>query len=405
MSSSISSSDVPVAGSRAIFARILFAILLGMGVALVLFRLFAIANGAGSQSLLGRVLEAQAAVPKIAAEKNDLVLFFGSSMVQAGFSPREFDAALQQRGIAVTSFNFGFGGLNPLFQDYLSRRIVEGFEAEDRRLKLVLIEFNPFQATITRRNRATALEESYIAMLASPAELWRITLENPRRGIRMFMIRYLRDGLSAEMITTFFWSEPFQPPDDANTDAEDEAARKRFGEVIEALGKKFDEEYPEYDGSDWYYPWQGGGTIKAERSAETLTLFDEYYALIRSDSRMRDDRLSRIRTADIEALHFDPELVDAFIRIVQNFQRVADNVEIVMLPKNTDWIRNPADALERQAAAVERISRETGLPVRNFQQIGAVSNDMFSDTTHLNRYEGAVAFTMFLADEYAELLR
>jgi hypothetical protein len=54
---------------------------------------------------------------------------------------------------------------------------------------------------------------------------------------------------------------------------------------------------------------------------------------------------------------------------------------------------------------VERIRRETGVPLRDFQQTDFVSNDMFSDSTHLNRYQGAVAFTHLLAQEYAELLR
>jgi hypothetical protein len=76
-----------------------------------------------------------------------------------------------------------------------------------------------------------------------------------------------------------------------------------------------------------------------------------------------------------------------------------------MLPKNTDWIQNSPEALARQQAVVERIRAETGAPVHDFQVIDAVSNDMFSDTTHLNRYYGAVAFTELLAEQYAELLR
>ena len=391
---------------RRIYSRILLAILLGFGIALGLVRAFAMVNDAGSESLLGRVLEAQAAIPRIAAEENDLVMFYGSSMVQAGFSPREFDQYIAEAGGNVKSFNFGFGGLNPLFQDYLSRRIVEKFEAEDRRLKLVLIEFNPFQTTIVRRQLAAALEESYIALLASRSELIDIVLDDPERGIRMAEIRYLRDGISAEMITTFFWAGPFQVRRDRDVGfEEDEGVEERLDEVLEVLGQKFDEEYPEYDGSDWYYPWQGGGTLRAERSAETLEYFDEYYKLISTDYEMATDRLNRIETADIIELEFDPELVAAFIRIVQNFQQIADHVEIVMLPKNTDWIQNPPEALERQRAVVERIKQETGVPFRDYQVIDAVSNDTFSDTTHLNRYYGSVAFTRFLADEYADLLR
>ena len=180
--------------SRRLFLGIWITILVGMLVAVIAVRLFALANDAGSQSLLGRVLQAQDAIPQIAAEPNDLVLFFGSSMVEAGFSPREFDRFIEEAGGAVTSFNFGFGGLNPLFQDYLSRRIVERFVAEERRLKLAIIEFNPFQATRARRNLGAALEESYISMLASPGELADITLDDPETGIRMLEIRYLRDG-------------------------------------------------------------------------------------------------------------------------------------------------------------------------------------------------------------------
>lgn len=406
MSSSTSSSDA-VIGHRRIFARILLTILLGMGVALALVRAFALANDASSESLLGRVLIAQRAIPQIAAEEEDLMMFFGSSMVHAGFSPREFDAFAADAGGNVKSFNFGFGGLNPMFQDYVSRRIAEGFEAEDRRLKLILIEFNPFQTTTVRRNRAVALEDSYLALMASPAELMQFVLDDPERGIRMLGIRFLRDGISAEMITTFFWAEPFQlQRRDADVGIEEEeGVEERLDEVLGVLSEKFDEEYPDYDDSDWYYPWQGGGTIKAERGADTLEVFDEYYELISTDYQMITDRLDRIENSGIEDLQFDPDLVDAFIVMVRNFERIADHVEIVMLPKNTDWIQNSPEAIERQRAVVERIQAETGVRVRDFQEIDAVSNDMFSDTTHLNRYYGAVAFTEFLVEEYGGLLR
>lgn len=44
------------------------------------------------------------------------------------------------------------------------------------------------------------------------------------------------------------------------------------------------------------------------------------------------------------------------------------------------------------------------MTIRNFQIIDAVTNEMFSDTTHLARYQGDVPFTLFLADQYAEAL-
>lgn len=403
-SSSISNSN-SVNSSRAIYLRILLTVVVGMTLALGLVRVFVATSGAGSQSLRGRALEAQAAIPQIAAEKNDLVMFYGSSMTEAGFSPREFDLELASKGIATTSFNFGFPGLNPIFQEYLSERIVENFEAENRRLKLVMIEFNPFQTTVTRRNRAVALEDSYIALLASPQQLLDILLEDPARGLRMLEIRYLRDGISAEMTTTFLWAQWFQVPFVGTELVEEDGFEERLDDVVAVLDEAFETEFPDYDGSDWYYPWRGGGTIMSERPAETLAIVNEYYTLSRTDRHMDNDRLSRIHKADIVDLNFDPGLVEAFIELVKNFQQIADNVEVVMLPKNTDWIKNPPEAVARQATVVERIRRETGAPVRDFQVTDAVSNSMFRDTTHLNRYQGAVAFTHLLVEEYEELLR
>lgn len=368
---------------------------------------FVKANGAGSESMLGRVLQAQRAIPEIAQEDADLVLFFGSSMTEAGFSPREFDRDINAAGGNIKSFNFGFGGLNPLFQDYTTRRIAEAFQEEDRRLKLVMIEFNPFQTTRSRRELQRAQEDSYLALMTSEEELWDMIVEDPESGIRKALIRYVRDGISAEMITTFFWAEPFRAPRGLElVDIEqDEAAQKRLDEVIETLNTNFPEEYPDYDGSAWYYPWQGGGTIKSERREDTLAAIDEYYTLSQTDYRMTVDRLNRIETADIEELHFDPELVEHFIAMVENFKQVADNVEIILLPKNTDWIKNPPEAMERQAAAIRQIEEATGVKVRNHQQVMGVTNSMFTDTTHLNRYQGAANYTEFLAREFTDLLK
>ncbi|MEM7083917.1 MAG: hypothetical protein AAF465_14405 [Pseudomonadota bacterium] len=404
MSSSTSSSD-QAPGTRKIYLRILLAIVLGMATALASVQAFVAANGAGSRSILGRVIEAQEAIPSIAGEKEDLVLVFGSSMVEAGFSPREFDRDLAEQGIDIKSFNFGFGGLNPLFQDYLSRRMVEQFQAQDRRIKLLLIEFNPFQTTVTRREGARALEESYIALLASPKELFDVFMKDPERGLRMLQIRYLRDGISAEMITTFFWGEPFEQQAPRTQLVQEEGIAEALDELQAELGKRFSDEYPDYDGSDWYYPWQGGGTIQSERPAETVALFNDYYRLTQTDFRKDNARLRRIATSDIVDLNFDPELVDAFIRIVNNFKVIADDIEIVLLPKNHRWIDNPPEALARQADVVEQIKKATGVPVRDFQKVESLGDEMFSDTTHLNRYRGAVIFTRLLAEQYQRTLR
>ncbi|WP_323846962.1 hypothetical protein [Microbulbifer magnicolonia] len=392
MSSSTSSSE------RALFARILLTILLGMGAALLLVRTFTYGINVTADNVFGRVLQAQAALPRITREPQDLVMFFGSSMVQAGFSPRQFDREMAARGAPVKSFNFGFGGLNPLFQDYLSRRIREQFERDDRRLKIALIEFNPFQATHTRRNGARDAEEAMLAILGTPAEFLDIALSDPAQGVRLFNIRYLRDGISAEAFTSYFIAEQMAPPRARTAIPEDEAAKMRRSELDKILEQRFEEDYPDYQGEDWHYGWQGGGTIPEERSAETLALFDDYYATLQTEHLLDDDRLSRIHSADIVELNFDPELVEAFIRIVKNFQAISDRVEVVMLPQNTGWIHNPPAAQQRLAAAVARIEAATGLVMQNHQHPSSITPEMFADTTHLARYTGGVAYTRHLVE-------
>lgn len=205
--------------------------MLGMGLALVLERVFALGKNASSDTILGRVMEAKAALPQIVNEPEDLVMVFGSLMMRAGFSPREFVQWLAEQGVDnIKSFNFGFGGLNPFFQDYLARRIKEALIDHDRRLKLAVIKFNPFQSTITRHRGARALEVAFLTLLASNSELTDILLDDPTRGIRLFNIKYLRDRIAAEM-ATFFFAGVLREPRSRTLMERDEAHQEQLGEI------------------------------------------------------------------------------------------------------------------------------------------------------------------------------
>jgi hypothetical protein len=402
MSSSTSNSS---SSPRKIYFKILLVILIGSGVAMAKVRFFTYLNDASSETILGRVLQAQRALPKIVNEEKDLMMFYGSSMTQAGFSPRQFDKAMAEKGLSIKSFNFGFGGLNPYFQDILSRRIKEQFQQSERQLKLVVLEFNPFQTTITRHKRARSLEDSFLTMLASDQELMDLTLSDPTRGVRLYNIKYLRDGISAEMVTNFFGGA-LRAPRQRTQLEKDEEIEKRYDEVNDLLNKAFQEEYPDYVPSRWSYEWQGAGTIPDERSAETLKIFEEYYQLQNKDVRdLDDDRLSRIATADIIELNFSEVLIEAYIRLIKNFQEFSDHVEVVLLPRNTDWITNSPEGLERLNKTIARIEKETGVVIKNHQDLDVMNPTMFGDTTHLNRYQGAVTYTKYIIEQYADLLK
>ncbi len=389
---------------RRMYARILITLLVGMGFALFLIRALALAMDAKPENFMSRVFEARQHLPRVAEQAKDTptVMFFGSSMVRAGFSPREFEVHMKERGDTVRAWNFGFGGLNPLYQDYLARRIRDQFTGIDARLSFALIEFNPFQTTTTRRNGARPIDESFINILATDSEIMDLLKQDVRRGIRLFNIRYLRDSVSAEMFT-FFVGEDLRNNRPPRTDVEqDETVQERFDEIGPLLDEKFEEEYPGFDDCDWCVDWQGGGTIASERSAETLIIFEEFYALQQNSHDMSNDLLGRIHSADIIDLNFDEELIEHFIALVKEFQSFSDEVQVVLLPKNTDWVVNSPEATARLRVVVERIERETGLRVDDHQLIDAVSNSMFSDTTHLNRYQGATQYTRYLVEQYAD---
>ncbi len=388
--------------SQKLYGKLILSFGICMLLALTIIQVILNEIGARSQGAIGRVVESRAALPRIIAEPNELLLFYGSSMTRAGFSPRKFDTDLAALGKQVTSFNFGFGGLNPYFQDFYSRRIAEDFIAAQRNIKLTMIEFNPFQTTTTRWQRSAPVVDSLLTLLGSDRELLAATKDDVTRAIRLFTIKYLRGNISAELITSTLGREIF-PPRSHHTfkDEQDIIVERR--RLSRLLNDKFAEEYPNYQSSAWSYEWQGGGTIPEERSAETLAIFDDYYAVSQTDNQMKNDRISRINSADIEELHFEPLLVEHFINIVKNFQKISDNVEVIILPKNSQWIKTTLGGEKRLAAVIKQIEQATGITIKNHQHIAQVTPAMFRDTTHLSRYRGDIAYTDFLVTQYQQL--
>ena len=49
---------------------------------------------------------------------------------------------------------------------------------------------------------------------------------------------------------------------------------------------------------------------------------------------------------------------------------------------------------------IAQIELATGVTIRDSQEIEGLRNAMFSDATHLNRYQGAVRFTHHLAEQF-----
>ncbi|MCW9017370.1 MAG: hypothetical protein OQJ89_10425, partial [Kangiellaceae bacterium] len=133
-------------------------------------------------------------------------------------------------------------------------------------------------------------------------------------------------------------------------------------------------------------------------------VFKEYYETFQDDSMKKNRRLRRIESSGIESLHFEPLLVESFIRIVENFKPVAERVEIVMMPRDFKWINYTPEAQARLDQAVMQIEKATSLKINNHQLLDKITSDMYRDVTHLTKYAGDVTYTHHLVEEFAEHL-
>ncbi len=91
-------------------------------------------------------------------------------------------------------------------------------------------------------------------------------------------------------------------------------------------------------------------------------------------------------------MHFSDELIEAFIRTVNEFKTFSDHVEVVLLPRNTDWIQYTSEGQKRLNETIKKIEQATGITIKNHQDLPMMKPHMFGDTTHLNRYQGQLQF-------------
>jgi hypothetical protein len=357
---------------------------------------------------IARIQAAQSALPDIAAAPGPKAILFGSSMVDFGFAPEVFDARLAESGIEMTSYNYGIGNMNPNLQLVLARRLRAEFEARGERVDLMLVEFNPFQATEKRRRWNAPIHEAILSVVSPPRELWSQLFNDPERGVRLFTIKYLRDGMTAEANTMGLGYGVEAIADLLGLDDSDEMRSEEYRRVLderEEMGMELfwraREEMPDVGPGDWSLKTRGAAPRPEALSPETVDLLARLMKNLQYPESRRADLEDRIRCCDVLDLHFDEGLVRDFIAMVRELGAISDRIEVVLLPKNYDWVRNPPEALARQQAVLERIERETGARVSDYQYRPEIDERYFWDVTHLTIYEGQDRFTTLLADDWA----
>ncbi len=345
-----------------------------------------------------RLNQASEQLPHIADNPaaKKIAIVYGSSLVHAGFSPDIFDSEMEAKGIDLVSYNFGFDGLNPEYQHLYAKRIMDEFQKRGKKIDAVLIEFNPFQATLTRRGHDQSMSDQWYASFCSPAELWDITLTDPQRGTRLLEIRYLRNGLSSELVTTALrlalkLHEPTLPSTDyAEVLTKRRKLKSRFRrELKKDLGERYRQQ--------WNPAFRGARLSRKYLSDHTIDLYEQLTASLRHPVQLEQDLKKRVEFCDIVKLNFDDGQIDEFINLVRTFKSMSRHVEIILLPQNREWIQNPPETKNRLNQVLDRIKAETQVAIRNYQQTPEISKNHFSDVTHLTRISGSEAFTRILA--------
>ncbi len=349
-----------------------------------------------------RFKQATEHVPTIADNPTSkkIVIVYGSSLIRAGFSPDTFDSEMDKRGFDTISYNFGFDGLNPEYQHLYAKRIKDEFQRKGRKIDTVLVELNPFQTTLTRKDHDQSMSDQWHAIFCTPTELWDITTEDPQRGVRLFSIRYLKNGVSSELITSALrLALKLHDPTLTSKDYAEVVKQRRH--IKKHLNLQLKIDLGELYGNQWNFTFRGARMSRRYLSQKTLNLHEKLMNSLRHPIRLEQDLKKRIKFCDIVKLRFDDKLIDEFIKMVHTFQSVSHQVEVILLPQNHQWIQYSLKTKNRLNQVFNRIVTETGAPVKNYQNSPEINANHFSDTTHLTPISGSEVFTRLLARNMA----
>ncbi len=390
-----------------------FIALLLLGPAVILVNAFTSSIEANAGDLFGiqRIRSVAGSIDLIANTPGNTVLVFGSSLVNEGFSPRQFDQRaellLQQD---ITSFNIGMGNMKPSYQLLLAKRLREAHLRAGKRARLAVIELTPFLLTKRRNAFRPFMTEQIAAVFMSNEELWDIAWHDPGYFARLLCIRYLRNGISAEAITgglrVLFNAAQTQAPKINAFGAEELAHMQTLQHLQKQLRNFIAKEHPLTGKSHvWNPATQGGPIDMTDLSPAAQEVVTKLTASMRATPMLARDLQERIDCCDILGLEFDESMIEEFIAIVEELKAVSDHVEIVLFPVPPSLAHPEAEALDRQHAVVQRIIERTGAHVRNYQFDPAFDDSLFYDATHLSMDKGRIIFSHRLAEDLVETLR
>ena len=339
-----------------------------------------------------------AALSLPAEDTRPVVYVFGSSLIEFGFSPQRFDAELKDRGVDAVSYNFGFGNSDPHIQERFATRFAEVFRDHPATVDLVVYEFAPFQATRRRAEQSGQLENAAQAVIGDWRNFLDLAREDHEQAVSLFNIKYIRDGVPAEAITSLL-SMPLKNLGKNAVPIKDEQTPSTGALQLDFYRHMHRDWFTDEAPGGWRQMDRGGLPVSA--SDDTMALAAQLMPRLQEPQRMQRALANRIACCDIEDLDIDESMLDSFIAAIRQAQSVSARVDVLLMPQNKDIVQYSEQGKQRLQAALDRIRAETGATIVDFSDADDYGVEWFFDTDHLTLFGGRLRFSEELADYYA----
>jgi hypothetical protein len=307
-----------------------------------------------------------AALPDIAREPGDVAIAVGASQTYYGFYPPAFDEAFAERGRSITSYNLAALGWTPFTVRLWTRRIADTLAAEGKRARIFLIGFTPHLMTeaTTGHERWATINLPAQARFARWRDVPALVSRSPGQAARLGMMRVLgiTPQLMREIMTQRLRGEPFR-----------RALREEW-----ALPAGF---------PNWPSETRGGQPA-----------FVEYASREERLKLMRRHLGARVAQSGIRRLEISEAALSDFVLTVRAAEQVADQVFVVVTPRNEEIVHTSENGLRRLDRALEQVGERTSARVLNYyREDPRFALEDFIDATHLAGIEPRARFSRILA--------
>ena len=336
-----------------------------------------------------RLLVATRKLPDIARDGTAVV--FGTSPMQWGFSPAIFDRTLAQGAVTMRTYNLGNFGIGPDLMSIMARRLGGELEGQNRRLRLAVLEFTPWNATAARRNDffINAMASAQRARLVNAPALLGIARHSLDQASEVLTLKAWGD-LPPEAAVIIYNRMVLQPITNLGTD--------RRSRLIRDAGKRA---RVNSQGEAWNFRRRGEVVLRDPAKPQD---YDAWLELHQQPAFMVEDLAWRVNSADIHGLHFDDDFIDDYIELARILETYADLVVVVVAPCHPDARPEDAAARARLAAVLKRIETEAHVPVVDLYESPAFVRYDFMDNTHVNDSTGKEKLSRILAERILPLL-